>query len=165
MNDLFLKRSADFSPCRTWRYTLIREWDSTLPRVMFLLLNPSTADENVDDPTNRRGLGYAMDWGYGTCVFCNLFAFRTPYPKEMKAAADPVGPENDWFLLAEWGKADLVVAAWGIHGTHRGRDKEVAELFPDLQCLGVTKAGDPRHILYLKKSEKPRPWGPPVENV
>lgn len=157
-DDLFLKRSADFSPCRTWRYTLIREWDSTLPRVMFLLLNPSTADENVDDPTNRRGLGYAMDWGYGACVFCNLFAFRTPYPKEMKAAPDPVGPENDAYLHREHEKADLTIAAWGIHGAHRGRDKTVALMFKDLQCMGVTKDGHPRHILYLLKATRPERW-------
>jgi len=160
MKDIEIRRSAEFSRCRTWRYTLVREWDDDLPRLLFILLNPSTADEEKDDPTNRRGIQYAIDWGYGACTFCNLFAFRTPYPKEMKAAPDPVGPANDATIKWHYENADLVVAAWGADGSHRGRDRQVYGLLPDLQCLGMTKAGHPKHILYLKSDEKPRPWIP-----
>ena len=74
----YIERSAVFSDCRTWRYTLERYWDKSKPFALFILLNPSTADEYKDDPTNRRGIRYANDWGYGGVGFCNLFAYRTP---------------------------------------------------------------------------------------
>ena len=83
-------RAADFSPCKTWRYTLRRTWDEKKPRLLWILLNPSIADETRDDPTNRRGMRFAHSWGYGSLVFCNLFAFRTPEPAEMKKANDPI---------------------------------------------------------------------------
>ena len=157
-DDLFIKRNADFSPCRTWRYTLKRVWDKRKPVVLFILLNPSTADAEKDDPTNRRGINYAMSWGYGACVFCNLFAFRTPYPKVMKAEREPVGPENDLWILEEHAKAAVTVAAWGTHGVHRGRDRQVKGLLAGLNHLGLTKGGHPRHILYLPKRLVPQVW-------
>lgn len=155
-----IKRSAIFSPCRTWRYTLEREWDAALPRVMFVLLNPSTADEKHDDPTNRRGMGFARKWGYGSIVFTNLFAFRTPYPKELRKADDPVGPRNDSVIVQQAELADKVVLAWGTHGVYRDRDQEVLELLKpfSLFCLRLTKAGHPYHPLYLKAKTKPQRW-------
>lgn len=85
--------TCTFSPCRTYRYSLVHEWDRDLPRVAFIMLNPSTADENALDPTLRRCLGFARSWGYGSFEIGNVFAFRATDPKAMKAAADPFGPE------------------------------------------------------------------------
>lgn len=147
-------RAADFSPCKTWRYTLRRTWKSDRRRLLWVLLNPSTADETRDDPTNRRGMRFAYSWGYGSLVFCNLFAIRTPEPAEMKKAADPVGPRNNGWIIGEAHEADKIVLGWGVYGTHRGRDREVLELLKGfkLYCLGQTKGGQPRHPLYMKKS-------------
>lgn len=161
-DELFIKRSADFSPCRTWRYTLKRVWDDSLPPVVFILLNPSTADEKQDDPTNRRGIGYTIKWNYGAVTFVNLFAYRTPYPKKMKKAQDPIGPDNDHWILqeaAEANKDGKVILAWGMHGGFNGRDQQVVRLLRDadisLWCMGLTKAGHPKHILYLRGDLKP----------
>ena len=159
MDDWTIKRTADFSECRTWRYTLERVWDERLPVVVFVLLNPSTADENNDDPTNRRGINYAMKWGFGGVTFVNLFAFRTPYPKEMKSSYDPIGPDNNDWLLKEAANR-MVVFAWGTHGTYLDRDKEVIKLFQEKipsppRCMGLTKHGHPKHILYLKGDLQP----------
>lgn len=159
-DDLFIKRSADFSPDRKYRYTLIREWDASKPRCLFILLNPSTADAEKDDPTNRRGINFAIQWGFGACVFCNLFAFRTPDPKVMKAEDEPVGPENDEWLLKESKKARITIAAWGIHGTHRDRNERVLELLAGraVHCMGLTNDGHPKHILYLLSGLRPEIW-------
>ena len=82
-----MRRGATFSHCRGWRYTLDRFWDDALPRILFILLNPSNADAFRDDPTNTRGINFAKAWGFGACIFANLFAFRTPRPALMKVAA------------------------------------------------------------------------------
>ena len=94
-----INRQTIFSPCRRYRYTLWRAWDMFNPGyVMFIGLNPSTADEVQDDPTIRRCIGYAKEWGYGAFCMTNIFAFRATDPRVMKAQADPVGPENDKWL-------------------------------------------------------------------
>ena len=147
-----MERSAVLSPCRTWRYTLTRCWNPNLPRVLFGLLNPSKADETEDDPTLRRGMGFARSWGYGSVVFVNEFAFRATDPADMKRAANPIGPENDHWIYAEASKADRIVIAWGAGGGWRGRDAQVLHLLRrfDLYHLGLTKKGYPRHPLYLR---------------
>lgn len=152
-----MKRSADFSTCRTWRYTLIREWDYSKPRLLWILLNPAMADETYDNRTNRRGMGYAKSWGFGSLVFCNLFAFRTPNPKEMKAANDPIGPNNDYHILFQANQANQIILGWGNHGTFLDRDKEIIDLLTgyDLYCLTKNKAGSPKHPLYCKADLKP----------
>lgn len=151
-----IRRSADFSPCRTWRYTLRRTWDDEAPRLLMVLLNPSDADEFRDDPTNVRGIGFASGFEYGSLVFCNLFAARTPKPAVMKNAVDPVGPNNDEWILKEAKAADRVVVAWGTHGGFKDRQYEVLNLLDDfdLYCFGRTKTGFPKHPLYLKKSTR-----------
>jgi len=158
-DELFIKRTADFSPCQTWRYTLKRVWDDDKPSVLFILLNPSTADEVQDDPTNRRGIGFAMDWGFGGVVFCNLFAVRTPDPKVMMRTEDPVGPMNNHWITQQSYSCPTIVLAWGSHGAFMGRDKEVLAMLQKskktLFCLGCTKGGHPKHILYLSRNV---PW-------
>ena len=144
-------RGAVFSPCGRYRYTLERRWADG-PMLLWVLLNPSTADAQRDDPTNRRGIGFSRQWGFGACVFVNLFAFRSPRPSEMKAAVWPIGSDNSSHILDQAEKADRIVVAWGTQGPHRNRDRAVLALLSEykLFCLGTTNVGHPRHPLYLR---------------
>jgi hypothetical protein len=146
---------AAFSPCRKYRYALWRRWETEKPYAMFVGLNPSTADEIEDDPTIRRCKRFASDWGYGCLVMTNLFAIRATDPKVMLAHDDPVGPENDDYLRYLARRAGIVVSAWGAHGGHRGRDFQVLRMIAGMHHLGLTKAGKPRHPLYLRADTKP----------
>jgi hypothetical protein len=150
-------RETIFSPCRIYRYALWREWIGGDGYVMFVGLNPSTADEILDDQTIRRCIAFAKAWGYGGLYMTNLFAFRATKPKDMKVVDDPIGPENDLYLMALAEEAGVIVAAWGANGTHRGRDAEVRRLLPTLHCLSLTKDGHPGHPLYLLKTLTPVP--------
>lgn len=149
---------ATFSECRFYRYALWRWWDKSKPYLMVIGLNPSTADETEDDPTIRRCKRFAADWGYGGLYMTNLFAIRATDPKVMRAHSSPVGDRNDYYLAHFGISAGLVLAAWGAHGNHNGRDKEVMRLFksfPAMKCLGTTNSGQPRHPLYIKADTKP----------
>lgn len=156
-----MRRGATFDDTGSYRYTLWRRWDSSLPRVAFVMLNPSTADRHADDPTIRRCIGFARAWGYGGMVAVNLFAYRTPSPAELARVPEPVGPENDRHLLVARRRCRDVVLAWGVHGTLRDRDRAVLELLGrrrrgrDLLCLGTTMHGHPRHPLYLAGATRP----------
>jgi hypothetical protein len=140
---------AEFSPDRTYRYQLRRRWDDG-PLVAFIGLNPSTADETHDDPTIRRCVGFAKRWGYSGLVMVNLFAFRATDPNDMRAAMDPIGPLNDRHLETVYWEAAMVVAAWGVNGAYRGRDREVSRLMGTMLALGLTRNGQPRHPLYVR---------------
>lgn len=154
-----MDKGATFSPCRTWRYTLWRQWDAKEPYVAFIGLNPSTADETVDDPTIRRCIRYAQDWGYGGLYMLNIFALRSTDPKKLYKHKDPTGPHNDVTLISVCVDAGLIIAAWGTHGEHLDRGERVAKMLArrslDVYCLGRTKAGHPKHPLYLKADLKP----------
>ena len=156
-------RQTIFSPCRTYRYALWREWIGGKGYAMFVGLNPSTADETQDDPTIRRCIAFAKAWGYAGLCMTNLFAFRATQPEDMKAANDPVGPENDAHLKALAEGAGVIVAAWGVHGTYGGRHNAVRAMLPELHCLALTKDGHPGHPLYLRKTLTPVPMGSNVE--
>ena len=158
MTEARARSPATFSPCRSYRYSLWREWGAdSLGYAMFIGLNPSTADETRDDPTVRRCINFAKDWGFGALCMTNLFAFRATDPKVMQVQADPNGPENNVTLKKLARDASVVVAAWGTHGTHMGRDKEVVAMLPGLKCLVLTKEGLPKHPLYLLKTLRPMP--------
>jgi hypothetical protein len=128
--------------------------------VAFIGLNPSTADETQDDPTIRRCRAFACSWGYDNLVMLNLFAYRATRPADMKAAADPIGPDNDWHLLDACMRADLIVAAWGSHGSFWNRDVSLRKLLGrcQLHYLRLTKDGHPAHPLYLPGWLKPTFW-------
>lgn len=149
-----IESSAIFSPCRTYRYQLWRRWGPGQP-VVFIGLNPSTADESQDDPTIRRCIGYAQAWGYPALLMLNLFAFRATNPKDMMIAKDPVGPENDRHLLKEC-LGRMTIAAWGKDGSHLGRSASIA--IHGLHCLKLNHDGSPAHPLYLKKTLTPAPY-------
>lgn len=118
---------------------------------MWIGLNPSTADEQQLDPTLRRIRGFSAAWGYTSFVMTNLFAFRATRPDDMKATKDAIGPENDAALLSWAERCDLVIAAWGVHGSHLGREATVRGLLSKnrVRCLGLTKSKAPRHPLYV----------------
>ncbi len=142
-----------FSPCRTWRYTLERWWGQG-DYVNFICLNPSTADEEHNDPTVTRCCHYAKRWGYAGCVVTNLFGLRSTDPQALLVERDPVGPENDGHIWHMAETAHLVVAAWGVWGRLEDRGRAVAtnliRMGAALHALGVTKEGYPRHPLYLR---------------
>lgn len=149
-------KGATFSPCRTWRYELWRRWGREPERYCaFIGLNPSTADETNDDPTIRRCIGFAKRWGFSGLYMLNLFAFRSTDPTGLKTANDPVGPENNLHLMRICDSAELVIAAWGVHGTYLDRHKKVLSLLGPLHCLGTTKDGHPKHPLYLAGDTEP----------
>ena len=150
MNMLFdTCSSAQISPCGLYRYTLTRSWGDALP-LTFVMLNPSTADAAIDDPTIRRCIAFARRDGFGGIRVLNLFAYRSPYPSELVRVADPVGPDNDRHLATACG---TIVAAWGaVERYGEKRIRTVAQLLSgkDVRCLGTTKSGQPRHPLYVK---------------
>lgn len=154
-----MRRGAVFDATGRYRYRLWRRWADG-PRIAFVMLNPSTADHRIDDPTIRRCMDFARRWGHGALDVVNIFAYRTPSPRELARARAPVGPDNDRHLGAVCRRCEDVVIAWGTHGALRGRDREVLDLLGDgpLLCLGVTAEGHPRHPLYLRKTLRPRPF-------
>ena len=151
-----MKNTATFSECRKYRYALWRTWDTSKPYLMFVGLNPSTADEKTDDPTVTRCINYAKSWGYGGVCMVNLFAFRATEPNVMKAASEPVGKDNDDWLKKLANEAGLVVAAWGNDGSYMDRSKKIRELLPNLHCLKINKSGEPAHPLYQKATQLPK---------
>src|SRR5689334_19453129 len=116
---LQLEDNAVISACGRYRYVLTRQVGPGSRRATFVMLNPSTADATNDDPTIRRCIGFAREWGCGRLVVLNLFAFRATDPADLKRAIDPVGPENrDWFERTLRPPHDgPLVCAWGVHGT------------------------------------------------
>ena len=149
-------REATFSQCGRYRYTLRRQWDNSKPYVMFVMLNPSTADAVQDDPTVRRCIGFAQTWGYGGLLVGNIFALRSTNPNALYGLIDPVGPDNDAALEALHSEAALTVAAWGVHGKIYGRGASVLQLLASpVYCLGTTKEGYPRHPLYIAGDTQP----------
>ena len=157
MGEDTLKTDAALSPCRNYRYALWRKWDAAKPDAMIIGLNPSTADETDDDPTVTRCIAYARSWGYGGLCIGNLFAFRATEPADLLLVVDPIGPENNEWLIKLARHAGVVVAAWGNHGSHSGRSEQIIQLIPALHYLKINKTGEPAHPLYLKADLRPKP--------
>ena len=152
-----------FSADRKHRYTLVHRADPLLRSgrlLMWIGLNPSTADETQLDPTLTRILGYSLREGYDGFIMTNLFAWRATDPKDMKAAPDPVGPENDRWLLECAKQSGKVVAAWGSHGSFQGRAEHVGRILRKFEVVCLTRNADgaPGHPLYLKKTLPFRPF-------
>jgi len=153
---------AVYSDCERYRYALTRVWNPSGVKVLFVMLNPSTATERQNDPTVERCERRARALGFGAFQVCNIFAWRATDPRDMRGADDPVGPENDRAILDGCDWADSVICAWGTHGAHLGRGGVVAALMQatgrELLHLGLTKAGHPRHPLYIGYAVQPVPW-------
>lgn len=181
----YVEKGAHISKCGKYRYRLWREWRGSAPNenwkwlgakdgagaelgfpkpCVFIMLNPSTADGETDDPTIRRCVRFASDLGFDRLEVVNLFAYRATDPQAILALthdADPVGVENEEAFRGAAQDAGLLIAAWGVHGTHLGQDEtamgwlmELANKLP-LHCLGMTKDGHPKHPLYLPATSKP----------
>ena len=151
-------RGALFSRDRRYRYRLWRRWDPARAQIAFCMLNPSTADEHADDPTIRRCIGFAREWGYGGVEIVNLFALRATDPRELMTARDPIGRRNDSYLIETSRRSAAVVIAWGIHGAFRSRGAVARGLLSPrarLLALGWTREGEPRHPLYLRRDVRP----------
>lgn len=149
-----LNYGAAFSPGRKYRYALWRTWDKNKPIVLFIGLNPSTADETKNDPTIRRCINFAKSWGFGGICMANLFAFRATKPPDMKQADDPIGPDNDKWLKQLAAEANGIVACWGTNGKFKNRDKQVKQMLPAMMCFGTTQCGNPKHPLYIPGNKK-----------
>ncbi len=155
-----MRSRALYSPCETYRYGLERLWsDAPEPLLLWVMLNPARADERRNDPTIERCQRRAQAMGFGGMRIANIFAYRAPTPAELRRAEAPVGPENDALLMRWHAEAGMTLAGWGVHGAHMQRGAEIAALLTgELQVLGLTKAGQPRHPLYVAYSQQPQVW-------
>ena len=162
-----------------YRYLLWREWNSNNKTVSFIMLNPSRANAQTNDPTIARCINFAKSWGYGRLEVVNLFAYRTPKPSLLKQAAEPIGKDNDRFILESVNRSDRIILAWGnarnivslvcfaddgaiAPRIWRKQDSYTLELLKNhnhLYSLGITKKGCPRHPLYLRSTIKPQIYG------
>lgn len=161
MNTTF-NSGAEFSSCRNYRYELWRVWGENPPAV-FLMLNPSTADETKNDPTVERCERRARTMGFGGVSVVNIFALRSTDPTALYKHPDPVGPLNDEAILKWVSNAGIVVCAWGGHGHLHGRGQAVQKLLKNAgvvaHYLKLNKDGTPKHPLYVGYDIAPTPWG------
>jgi len=152
-----IMKDAFFSSDRVYRYSLLRSWKGgKATTVCFVGLNPSTADEKLDDPTIKRCMNYANDWGYGSIVMVNLFAYRATNPKELRTIHDPVGPANMNYVKNATNKCELTVCCWGTGGHLHDQGRKVLMELKDPHYLKLTKDGFPCHPLYLKSTLTPK---------
>jgi hypothetical protein len=150
---------AWFDPRRRYRYLLWRAWGDAGRLVLFILLNPSTADQDTNDPTVERCERRALAWGFDGLLVANLFALRTADPRMLREVGAPIGPRNDTAILLAQRLAGLTICGWGAHGAYRCRGQAFRErLKPPVYHLGLTRDGLPRHPLYVPYSVAPRRW-------
>lgn len=149
----YLATDAVFSDCQRYRWLLMRRWSDGPHICMFIGLNPSTADYYNDDPTVRRCVGFARQWGYSAMYMMNAYAFRSTNPKVMKQQSDPVGCQCDDFLKGIALLCRIHVACWGTN-IETYRQTELKQMLPRLKCFGITAKGFPKHPLYLSKATK-----------
>jgi hypothetical protein len=163
-----VKRGAVISDDGKYRYRLWREWDPTLPTCCFVMLNPSTADANMDDPTIRRCMAFARREGCGRLEVVNLFAWRATDPQELRALNDfdkACGPDHEKHLGDATLKAKIIVAAWGACASFGKRGSALQAAMGQARdhglpifCLGKTKDGYPKHPLYLASDTPLEPY-------
>lgn len=160
---LFPRGAAVLSACGRYRYRLTRTIGTGRRSICWIMLNPSIADADIDDPTMRKVIGFSTRWGYDRIAVVNLFAWRATKPRELRLADDPVGPENDSHIGMAVIDADMVVAAWGTE-----RPSPIAErafhvarrllAAVDLHVIELTKYGSPRHPLMPAYTVAPVAW-------
>ncbi len=153
---------AVFSDCGAYRYSLCRTWDRNLPAIMFLMLNPSTADEKANDPTIERCERRARAMGYGTLLVGNIFAYRSTDPGALYSHPAPEGKDNDAYLLESAKHAKTVICGWGTHGALHDRGERVRKMLDQsgikTHALALNKNGSPKHPLYVAYSALPTLW-------
>lgn len=156
LSSTVMSKAAKISDDSRYRYELSRIWDETKPNILFIMLNPSTADHMVDDPTIKRVINFSIEWGYGGVYVVNLYAFRSTDPKGLKTIDDPIGPENREHIRRliqnKDNNVDRVVYAWG------NEEKEpewLRDIVKEPYCIALSKKGIPKHPLYLKGDSQP----------
>ena len=153
---------AIYSDCEIYRYALTRTWAPSGKRLLYIMLNPSKATEVQNDPTIERCERRARALGFGGFRAVNIFGLRETDPKLMRAHKKPEGPDNAAMLIQGCDWADTVLAAWGAHGDHQRQGYRTRDLLRDtrrpIHTLGLTKAGHPRHPLYISYAEQPQLW-------
>lgn len=152
-------KDAVISECGLYRYLLTRTWEPTLPGVLWCMLNPSTADDVIDDATIRKCVGFSQQWGCGSIAVVNLFAYRSTDPAALAVAhhggVDVVGEGNTDVIAAMSRQYDLIVAAWGVHGELLRRGNKIKSLWKQdrvhkkVVSMGLTRNGEPKHPLML----------------
>lgn len=162
--------SAVFSECGRYRYRLTRDLDGALftttrtgiKTCCFVMLNPSTADADANDPTIRRCIGFAGRWGFHKLIVVNLFALRSTDPERLKCDHEPIGSQNDRAIIEAVDGSDRVICAWGNHGGYLDRDRRVLDLLAGRsrpKVLRLSKCGRfPAHPLYLPNATEPKAW-------
>ena len=157
-----MEKGAIISDCGRYRFQLTRCWEAHKAVCCFIMLNPSTADDKIDDPTIVRCIEKAKRWGYGTILVVNLFAWRATDPGALAIADDPVGHGNDKAIWSTCQLADLVVVAWGTGGKLMDRGQRITTRLDNggtkMKCLGVTKCGHPKHPLYIPHEKQLIDW-------
>lgn len=163
MADLFLESDAVISECGRYRYLLRRTWDHGKPRALFVMLNPSTADGEIDDATIRSCIRLSKGMGYGSFEVVNLYALRATDPTELQWDAEPIGPNNNDSIAGAVSRCDIPICAWGAHPMAGNRAGEVRSIIrsyrPAVFCLGKTKSGAPKHPLYIKSGTQLETFG------
>lgn len=163
MADLFLERDAVISACGKYRYLLRRTWDAKLPRALIVMLNPSTADAEIDDPTIRSCIRLCRALGYGSFEVVNIFGLRATDPDELRKAEDPIGPMNERTVCAAVLRCDICIVAWGAYPPAQEKSiwlrNWIRSHRPAIYCFGKTKAGAPKHPLYIKSGTQLEVYG------
>ena len=161
-NQANIKSEAVYSKCENYRYTLTRVWDENKKKVLFIMLNPSTADETKNDPTVERCERRAKKLNFGSFRICNIFAWRETSPLQLMKTDEPVGKDNDFHISKSVLWSDVIICAWGTHGTYFNREAEVKNLLSNngakLYHLGLTKNGHPKHPLYITYTQNIVAW-------
>lgn len=161
MTILYTEKAAVISDCKKYRYMLRRSWDHNKMRFLFIMLNPSTADADIDDPTIRSCTRLSNALGAGSFEVVNLFAFRATDPKELhnNKYEENVGSDNGKFIGLSVQRCDLSIVAWGAHELAVSEGKKVVKEIltyhrPAVFCLGKTKSNAPKHPLYIKTGQQ-----------
>jgi len=146
-----IKGDAEISVCGKYRYWLSRRWKPRGSEILFILLNPSTADAKQDDPTLRRCIGFAQRWKFSALTVVNLFGYRATDPSELKLLTreEAEGPDNDDHIKEQIDRADLVLVGWGTNGGIHSRDEAVLDMLYRPMAIGRTRDGFPKHPLYI----------------
>ena len=155
----YISASCKFSKSKLYRYSLRRTWAlGSRKQVLFIGLNPSSADSESDDPTIRRCVQFASSWGFNSLEVVNLFAFRATNPKDLFAEPRPEGIYNDSWIKKADQRSSLSVACWGSAGIYRNRSEIIMDLVDNLFCINTNKDNTPSHPLYLNSKLTPRPY-------
>ncbi|MFL2873759.1 MAG: DUF1643 domain-containing protein [Pseudohongiellaceae bacterium] len=157
----YVSTKCNFSRCRNYRYSLQRAWaqrEENSNQVLFIGLNPSTADSKSDDPTIRRCVNFASSWGFNAMEVVNLFSFRATYPRDLFEAELPIGSRNDFWINNAYKRSTLTIACWGSMGNYKNRSKKITNSLDNLFCIKKNKDGTPSHPLYLNSQSTPIPY-------